>query len=322
MRLRNPHGWAKRLDTMDGSIARPRPLLALGLRLLTALALATMAMLVKLAGERSAHLIELIFWRQALTAVLLGAGLAAAGRLSLLKTQRLRMHGIRSATGLFGMLFTYGAVLLLPLAEATTLGFTAPIFAVLIAMVLFGEKIGPYRWAAVAMGFAGVVVVMQPGSGSHAGVTLFGVAVGLAAPLMVSLISFQIQDLNKTENPWSIVFWFATLSAPVAALGMPFVMAAHVGETWLIIMAMALMGVLAQILLTTSLRFGSAAVILLMDYTALLWASFYGYAVFGRAAPASLWFGAPLIIGAGLLIAWRERQLAKARRVASAASQE
>jgi drug/metabolite transporter (DMT)-like permease len=312
---------------MDGSIARPRPLLALGIRLLTALALATMAMLVKLAGERGAHLIELIFWRQALTALLIGAGMALAGRLALLKTARLRSHGIRSATGLFGMLFTYGAVLLLPLAEATTLGFTAPVFAVLIAMILFRETIGPYRWAAVAMGFAGVVVVMQPGSGDHAGVTLTGIAVGLMAPLMVSLISFQIQDLNKTENPWSIVFWFAALSAPVAALALPFVIAPHDGQTWLIILAMSLMGVLAQILLTTSLRFGSAAVILLMDYTALLWASFYGIYVFDRAAPASLWLGAPLIIGAGLLIAWREHRLARAqtaktKRVASAASQE
>jgi drug/metabolite transporter (DMT)-like permease len=307
---------------MDGSIARPRPLLALGLRLLTALALATMAMLVKLAGEHGAHLIELIFWRQALTAVLIGTGLALTGRLASLKTERLRSHSIRSATGLFGMLFTYGAVLMLPLAEATTLGFTAPVFAVLIAMILFRETIGPYRWAAVAMGFAGVVVVMQPGSSDHAGVTLTGIAVGLMAPLMVSLISFQIQDLNKTENPWSIVFWFAALSAPVAALALPFVIAPHDGQTWLIIVAMSLMGVLAQILLTTSLRFGSAAVILLMDYTALLWASFYGYAVFDRAAPASLWLGAPLIIGAGLLIAWREHRLAKARRVASAASQE
>lgn len=307
---------------MDGSIARPRPLLALGIRLLAALALATMAMLVKLAGERGAHLVELIFWRQLLAAVLIGTGLALSGRLAVLKTTRLPSHARRSATGLFGMLFTYGAVLLLPLAEATTLGFTAPVFAVLIAMILFRETIGPYRWAAVAMGFGGVVVVMQPGSGEYAGVTLTGVVVGLMAPLMVSLISFQIQDLNKTENPWSIVFWFAALSLPVAALAMPFVIAPHDSETWLIILAMSLMGVLAQILLTTSLRFGSAAVILLMDYTALLWASFYGYAVFDRAAPASLWFGAPLIIAAGLLIAWRERQLAKERIASSRAGQE
>ncbi|HSF12093.1 MAG TPA: DMT family transporter [Erythrobacter sp.] len=308
---------------MDGSIARPRPMLALGLRLLTALALSTMAMLVKLAGERGVHLIELIFWRQAITTILVGAGMALAGRLVLLRTERLRDHGVRTAMGVAGLVFTFGAVLLLPLAEATTLSFTAPIFAVLIAMVLFREKIGPYRWSAVAIGFAGVMVVMQPGVGGLAeGVTIAGVAVGLIAPFMVALISFHIQDLNKTEHPWSIVFWFAALSTPVAALALPFVAAPHDGETFAIILAMAVTGALAQILLTTSLRFGSAAVILLMDYTALLWASFYGYYVFDRAAPASLWLGAPLIIGAGLLIAWRERQLAKASRVASATSQE
>jgi len=307
---------------MDGSIARPRPLLALGVRLLAALALATMGMLVKLAGERGAHLIELIFWRQLLTLVLIATGLALTQRLALIRTRRLPAHARRAASGLLGMLFTYGAVLLLPLTEATTLGFSAPVFAVLIAIVLFHERIGRYRWGAVAIGFAGVIVAMQPFSGLHEGVTLAGVAVGLIAPFMVALISFQIQDLNTTENPWSIVFWFAALSLPVAAIALPFVMAAHDPLTWALIFGMGLVGAAAQMLLTTSLRFGSAAVILLMDYTALLWASLYGFYVFERAAPASLWVGAPLIIAAGLLIAWRERQLAKAKPVASSASQE
>lgn len=298
---------------MDGSIARPRPMLALFVRLLAAGALATMGMLVKLAGLRGAHLMELIFWRQLLTVILLAAGLALTGRLALLRTQRLPAHARRAAAGLFGMIFTYGAVLLLPLAEATTLGFTAPVFAVLLAMVLLREKIGPYRWSAIAIGFAGVIVVMQPFGGLVDGVTWAGIAVGLVAPFMVALISFQIQDLNTTENPWSIVFWFAALTTPVAALALPFVIAAHDPLTWALILAMGLVGAAAQMLLTTSLRFGSAAVILLMDYTALLWASFYGFYVFDRAAPASLWLGAPLIIAAGLLIAWRERQLARSR---------
>lgn len=288
-------------------------MLALFVRLLAAFALPTMGMLVKLAGERGAHLMELIFWRQLLTAMLLGAGLAVTGQLALLRTKRLPAHARRAASGLFGMIFTYGAVLLLPLAEATTLGFTAPVFAVLIALVLFGERIGPYRWGAVAMGFAGVVVVMQPFAGLHAGVTVGGIVVGLVAPFMVAVISYQLQDLNTTENPWSIVFWFAALTTPVAALALPFVTTAHDPLTWALILGMGLVGAAAQMLLTTSLRFGSAAVILLMDYTSLLWASFYGYAVFGRAAPASLWLGAPLIIGAGVLIAWRERQLARSR---------
>ncbi len=298
---------------MDGSIARPRPLLALFVRLAAAFALATMGMLVKLTAERGAHLMELIFWRQLLTVVLLGTGLAITGQLALLRTRRLPAHARRAASGLFGMVFTYGAVLLLPLAEATTLGFTAPVFAVLIAMVLFREKIGPYRWSAVAMGFAGVLVVMQPFSGLAHGITLAGIVVGLVAPFMVAVISYQLQDLNKTENPWSIVFWFGALTTPVAAIALPFVTSAHDPLTWALILGMGLVGAAAQMLLTTSLRFGSAAVILLMDYTSLLWASFYGYAIFDRAAPASLWLGAPLIIAAGVLIAWRERQLARSR---------
>jgi drug/metabolite transporter (DMT)-like permease len=130
---------------------------------------------------------------------------------------------------------------------------------------------------------------------------------------MVAVISYQLQDLNTTENPWSIVFWFAAITTPVAALALPFVWTTHDPLTWALILSMGLVGAAAQMLLTTSLRFGSAAVILLMDYTALLWASYYGYAIFGRSAPASLWAGAPLIIGAGLLIAWRERQLARSR---------
>ncbi len=299
---------------MDGSIARPRPLLALGVRLLAALALATMAMLVKLAGTRGAHLVELIFWRQALTALLLAAGLAIAGQLAMLRTARLGAHGRRAVTGTIGMVFVYGSVLLLPLAEATTLSFTTPIFAVVIAMTMFGEKIGRYRLAAIIIGFTGVIVVMQPGLGSDdAQITLAGVAVGLIAAFMVALISFQVQDLNTTESAWSIVFWFTALSAPVAALALPFVIGPHDAVTWGIIFAMAICGALAQVLLTLSLRFGSAAVILLMDYTSLLWASWYGVYVFDRAAPASLWLGAPLIISAGVLIAWRERQLARSR---------
>jgi drug/metabolite transporter (DMT)-like permease len=120
--------------------------------------------------------------------------------------------------------------------------------------------------------------------------------------------------LNTTESAWSIVFWFTAMSAPVLALALPFVLGPHDPATWGLILAMALCGALAQMLLTLSLRYGSAAVILLMDYTALLWASFYGIAVFDRAAPANLWLGAPLIVAAGLIIAYREQELARLKR--------
>lgn len=298
---------------MDGSVARPRPFLAIGLRLMTAVVFATMAMLVKLGGERGVHLTEMLFWRQAVTFALITAGLALFGKLTSLRTKRIKSHAGRAALGGFCMFFVYGAVLLLPLAEATTLSYTAPFFAVVIAVTMFGERVGKYRSLAVLAGFCGVMVIMQPSSSSE-DISLFGVAVALAAAAMVALISFQIQDLNKTESPWSIIFWFTALTLPFFALTLPFFASEHDGETWLIIIAMALCGAAAQVLLTSSLRFGSAAVVLLIDYTSLLWAIYYGWSVFDRTPPGTLWLGAPLIIGAGVLIAYRERLLAQRKR--------
>lgn len=298
---------------MDGSVARPRPMLALLLRLVTALCLSTMAMLVKLAGTRGVELPELIFWRQFITMLVIGALMAALGKLGELRTQRFGAHARRALYGITGMFFVYGAVMLLPLAEATTLSFTTPMFAVLLALVLFREKIGIYRWSAVLLGFGGVLIVMQPGSSGE--VDLWGVLVGLVAAFMVALISFQIQDLNKTETPYAIVFWFTALTVPLMALALPFVVKAHDLQTWLTILAMALSGAVAQIALTNSLRFGSAATIIVIDYTALIWAVTYGWAVFERVPPPTLWLGAPLIMAAGLLVAWREHRLKRAAAV-------
>ncbi|MDJ0643547.1 MAG: DMT family transporter [Erythrobacter sp.] len=293
---------------MDGSIANPRPMLALGLRLATAGTLATMSMLVKLGGERGVNLAELVFWRQAVTLLCVISLLVLWGKLATVKTVRFAAHARRAIYGLAGMFFVYGAVMLLPLPEATAIGFTAPFFAVLLSVVLFGESVGKYRWGAVVLGFAGVLILTQPGSGV---IDPIGAAIGLFAAFLVALISFQIQDLNKTESPWSIIFWFTLMTTPLAALALPFVFEPHDLETWGVIVAMALCGALAQILLTSSLRFGSAGVILLMDYTAILWATYYGSTIFGQTPPTTLWLGAPLIIGAGLLIAYRERLLAR-----------
>ena len=297
---------------MDGSVARPRPFLALGLRLAAAGTLATLSMLVKLASERGASLTELVFWRQFITLIAITLLLAGLGRLADIKTNRLKAHGARAVAGIIGMFFVYGAVVLLPLAEATAINFTAPFLAVILAVLLFKERVGRYRWGAVILGFAGVLVLTQPGFGfsTSAGVDPLGAVIGLIAAFLVALISFQIQDLNKTESPWGIVFWFTLISTPFLALTLPFVYVPHSLETWAIIGAMSLCGALAQLLLTTSLRFGSAGVILLMDYTALLWATYYGWSVFGVTPSTALWLGAPLIVGAGLLIAWRERKLA------------
>jgi len=204
---------------MDGSIANPRPFVALGLRLAAVAALATMAMLVKMASNKGVQLAELIFWRQLITLILLTAVLTGIGQIASVKTKRFGAHTKRAIFGITGMFFVYGAVVLLPLAEATALSFTAPFFAVMLGVILFKEKVGKYRWGAVILGFGGVLVLTQPGASTVA-IDPFGIGVALIAAFLVAVISFQIQDLNKTETPWSIVFWFTALTTPIAALAL------------------------------------------------------------------------------------------------------
>ena len=296
---------------MESGVAQSRPLTAIGLRLLAALALTTLSMLVKLAGEQGVNLFEMIFWRQAMTLLVMIAFASATVGLAALKPVRFRAHVVRSVFGIVGMALVYGAVILLPLAEATTLNFTAPIWAVILSMLLLKEKIGRYRWSAVAIGFAGILIVTQPGGTP---VDPRGIAVGLAAAFMVALISIQIQDLNKTEGSTSIVFWFCLLTTPEAALALPFVGKAHSPETWLLLGGIGLSGAAAQLLLTNSLRYGSAATVIVMDYTALLWATLYGWQVFDELPAPTTWIGAPIIILAGSIIVLREGHLARQAR--------
>ncbi|MFT4027971.1 MAG: EamA family transporter, partial [Novosphingobium sp.] len=133
-----------------------RPFLALGLRLVSALLFSTLLMLVKWAGESGIALPEIMFWRQAVSVPLFLGWLGMTGGLHRLRSQRKLIHARRAAMGMTNMIFNFGATILLPLAEATVLGFTSPIFAVIIAALFLREHIGPYRWAAVALGFVGV----------------------------------------------------------------------------------------------------------------------------------------------------------------------
>ena len=141
-----------------------RPLFALGLRLASALALSTMLMLVKLASRSGVALPEMMFWRQFTALPLLLIGLSARGRLGSLATRRLGSHARRAVTGMIGMVTVFGAAMLLPLAVSTILNFTTPLFAVVLSTVMLGEKAGRWRWLAVVLGFAGVLIIARPGA--------------------------------------------------------------------------------------------------------------------------------------------------------------
>lgn len=290
-------------------------MLALACRLGAMCALATMGMLVKLASESGVHLVEILFWRQGITVPIAIGWALMTGGLAQLATARPGKHAIRGIYGMIGMVLNFGGFILLPLAEATTFGFTAPIFAVILSVILLKDKVGIYRAAAVGLGFVGVLVIAQPGDGH---IPLLGASVAMGGAFMVALISIQIADLNRTEKPLTIVFWFAAVSTPIAGLFMPFVMTSHDAYQWALLIGTGLAGTAGQFMLTSSLRFGSVASVIVMDYSTLIWATLFGWMVWSELPPSSTWFGAPLIIAAGLIIAYREHRLHKLRVQAAA----
>ena len=285
-----------------------RPVLALMLRLFGITGFALMAVLIKLSAQSGIHLVELIFWRQFASLPILIAWAMLTGGLMQLSTKRPKAHAVRAGYGVVGMVLNFGGVILLPLAEATTLGFTAPIFAVLLSIILLRETVGIWRWSAVGAGFLGIIIIAQPGGGQ---IPLFGALVALGGAFMIALISIQIRDLSRTDNPIVIVFWFSVGTVAVGLIPMLFLFEPHTTRQWLYLLGIGVFGTLGQVMFTMALRFGKVSSVVVMDYTSIIWATLYGWLFFATLPGATLWLGAPIVVLSGLIITWRERVVAK-----------
>jgi len=286
-------------------MAEDRIMTGIAMRLLAILLLSSMTALVKLAGEHGASLIESMFFRQLCALPLVVGWIAAGPGLGSIRTRRFGAHVVRTAIGTTGMIFTFGAVLLLPLAEATTLSFTVPIFATILGALLLREPTGWHRWGAVLAGFAGVLIVAQP-SGGH--FPLWGTVVGLLAALFIAVVAITLRQLGKTEGAGTTVFWFTILSlVPLGAI-YAFHARPHDAVTWALLIGTGLVGGAGQLALTASVRFAPVSVVVPMDYSGLIWATLYGWLIFAALPTPTTWIGAPIIIGSGLYIVWREHK--------------
>jgi drug/metabolite transporter (DMT)-like permease len=296
------------ISTPDIPTAASKPLLGILLRLGAMAALGVMFALVKLAGNHGVHVVESLFWRQlaGLPAVILW--LWWAGKLHDIKTKQPVAHALRAILGLTSMTLNFSAMLMLPMAEATTISFATPIFATLLAAILLGEATGRYRWGAVLLGFAGVLLAMRPGENTVHGA---GPWVALAGALLTACVLIQIRNMTKQESSGAIVFWFSLTSLFPLGIAMLFVARNHDLQSWMIIAGLAAAGAVAQLLLTSAMRHASVAVISTMDYTGLIWSILFGFLIFGDLPGPGTWLGAPIIIVAGLVIIWREQRLSR-----------
>ncbi len=293
---------------MTASDRPHRPLFAIALRLTAIVCLSVMFITVRLVSERGVHVVESLFYRQALALPMILAWVAMAGGLRTVRTGRIRTHASRTMLGMIGMLLNFLSYIMLPPAEAATIGFTMPIFGTILSALILREATGAHRWGAVLIGFVGVLVMIRPDA-AHFPVQ--GVVVSIAAALVTASVSLVLRELGRTEPAGVIVFWFTTLSMVPLGIAMLFVAQAHDPVTWAMLLTIGLFGGIAQLCLTAALRWGPVSVVLPMDYSAIIWTTLLAVAIGEDWPMATTWIGATLIIASGLYIAWREHVRAR-----------
>ena len=286
------------------------PVLGIGLRLFSAAAISVMFVLVKLAADADVHLAESLFWRQLTGLPMVLGWLWMNNDLANIKPRKPSAHFIRMMLGLSAMVLNFWSMTLLPMAEATTIAFAMPIFATMLAALLLKESAGIYRWGAILLGFVGVLLAAGP---AGSGIAPLGAAIGILGALIGAGVTIQLRLMARSESTGAIVFWFSLWSLLPLGIAMYFFAQPHTAMAWGYIAGLSIAGALAQIALTAALRHASVAAISTMDYSSLIWAIIFGFLIFDTAPGVGVWLGAPVIIFAGIFIAWREHYLAKKR---------
>ncbi len=295
--------------TAASALAQNR-LLGIALRIGATTCFAGMAAAIKLGDQAGVTLAELAFYRFAFGLPPLLIWIALTRNAGAWRTQRPFAHLGRGMLGLTTMVLAFAALTYLPLAEAATIGFAAPLFAVALSALVLAEKVGLHRWSAVALGFAGVLIVMQPGS-SHLPATGLGLA--LLAALGTAAVTITLRTIGRTEATPTIVLWFTCFSMLVTGLFLPVYGHAHDGPTWAILLGLGTLGGLGQLFLTSALRFAPVSVVVPFDYSQLIWAVLLGWLLFGTHPATSTWAGAAVIVASGLYTVYREHKLGRER---------
>ncbi len=256
---------------------------------------------------------EVAFFRNAFGLVALLPMLVRPGR-SPLKTAQLPRYFVRSAIGLASMLCGFWAIGHLPMSQAISLSYSTPLFVTIAAVLWLGETVRARRWAAVVIGFIGVLIIVRPGSANFTPGTL----VAVMAAVLSSLVAIQIKQLTRVDGADTVVFYTYVFWVPLSLLPAVFVWVWPAGVAWLWLAATGVLGTIGQLLWTRALRLGEVSALTPISFMQLPLVSLLGWLLFNETLDRWTVIGAGIILGANAYIAHREAVLA--RRAASAAA--
>ncbi|WP_299348829.1 DMT family transporter [uncultured Shimia sp.] len=290
------------------------PIRGIALKLISVLLFSIMASCIKAA---SAHVPpgEAVFFRSIFALPVIFGWLLLRRELRTgLKTDNVMGHFWRGVIGTTAMALGFSALGLLSLPEVTAIGYAAPLLVVVFAAMFLGEQVRLFRLSAVGLGLLGVMIVLYPRLSSLSGenrdaVAALGAVLTLGSATFMALAQIHIRRLVQTEKTSAIVFYFTLSSALLSLLTLPFGWVMPTGYEALLLVAAGLLGGIAQIFLTSAYRFAPASTVAPFDYASMLLAIVIGYFIFAETPTIHTLAGAALIICAGVLIIWRERQL-------------
>ncbi len=298
----------------DPARARPpdRPFAGIAFKLGATLWFAAMAAAIKALGE-GYPVGQIVFFRSLFALIPVLAWAAAQGSLAgAWTTNSIWAHVWRSGFGIAAMFLSFVALQGLPLADWTAISFGMPIFATVFAALLFAERVGAWRWSAVAAGFAGILIMVGPKLELDA---RWPALIMLASTLCSGLVINIIRRISATESGLSIVFYFMLACTAVSAATLPFAWRTPDLPGLGLLTLSGLLGGLGQIFNTFAYTRAQPSLLGPFDYVAMIWAVGFGVLLFDEWPDAYVWAGAVLVIASGLVIAWRERArgLQKAR---------
>jgi drug/metabolite transporter (DMT)-like permease len=272
-----------------------------------------MAVLVRFLGERY-PVGQVVFVRSAFAILPVAVIYAVRGELeAAIRTGR-PLHQVgRGATAIGAMFCNFSALARLPVVDATAISFVSPLITVAMSAIFLKERVRIFRWSAVIVGFAGVLVMLAPNFDLARSAAMTGGAIGAVLALAGAFFSagstIQTRHLTRSETTSSIVFYFSLICAVAGLCTWPF---GWTSPSWMELVALITIGIfggLAHLLLTESYRHAPASLVAPFDYTSMLWALLLGYLVFGELPNTLVYVGGAIIAAAGLFVIWRERQL-------------
>jgi drug/metabolite transporter (DMT)-like permease len=230
----------------------------------------------------------------------------------LFRTSKLNLHVLRAVLNVVSMLMFFAGLSMTPLARATALSFTAPIFTALLSALFLGEIFRWRRWTAIFAGFFGALVILRPGLQ----VLDTGSMLVLFSSLLWSMALIDIKVLGRTESTMTITAYVTVLLIPMSFAPALIVWQTPGLDMWVWLVFIGIIGTLGQLVVTEAVKLADMTVLMPFDFLKLVWAAFLGIIFFTEVPDLFTWVGAAIVFGSSFYIAWREAKLRKAKRAA------